>query len=406
MSSALAETVELGQLAPAGSRHMGRRSSIELTEERVISASADGEVIAFDNETLEREWSVAGEEAVVSIAEFGDLVVAGSRGRTGIVRAVDARDGDVAWEYETASDLGDPQKESRFFLPFVVDIVPTANRVYVAARRYERDGDDRRFRSVVYAFDPTGRIDWTYETDASPISVDATGEEVAVAYNRCPGSHQHGFVMLGAATGLDQYMWDPGTSGDRRVGDVAMIDESVVLASHGDYRGYRLGADGREQWQVDLARPVEIDGETVYAYPNHVQATRDGAVFVTGNTYPETGRQTTARHPAEHTAVGVSLTGERRWSRSVGGFSNELAGGAGQVAVPSAQNFRSRDPATHGLRILGMEDGETESIELAGIATAASLQADRYAVVEEPVRYHDEGETRGKYRLHVGARSA
>lgn len=402
MSSALAQTVELGRVDPAGSRHLGRRSSVELTAERVIVGMADGGLVAFDTETLAPEWSVEGEEAVVSIAMRGDLVVAGHRGRRGRVRAVDARDGAVAWEFETACDIGEPQKESRFFLPFVVEIVPSGEHVYVAARRYERDGDDQVFRSVVYAFDASGRVDWRYETDASPISLAASPERVAVAYNRCSGAHQHGLVMLDAVTGREQYLWDVGTSGDRRVGDVALAGEGVVLASHGDFRGYQLDADGREEWQVDLARPIEIEGETVYAYPNHVHANQDGAVFVTGNTYPETGRQTTARHPVEHTAIGVSMAGEQKWSTAVGGFSNELAGGSGKVGVPSAQNFRSRDPATHGLRVLSITGGEMDSMELAGIGTAASLQGDRYAVVEEPVRYHDEGDTRGTYRLHVG----
>lgn len=403
MSSALAQTLELGQLDPAGSRHMGRRSSVELGDEQVIVGRADGGVVAFETATLAPAWSVDGTEAVVSIARVGDLIVAGSRGRRGLVRAVAVEDGTVAWDYETAGDIGEPQKPSRFFLPFVVDIVSTAERVYVAARRYERDGENRQFRSIVYAFDPTGRIEWTYETDASPISLAATAERVAVAYNRCPGTHQHGLVVLDAATGRERYMWDPGTNGDRRVGDVAMAGERVVLASHGDYRGYCLGADGRDEWRVDLARPVEIDDDTVYAYPNHVAADRDGIVFVTGNTYPEAGRETTARHPAEHTAIGLSMAGERRWSRSLGGFSNELAVDSGRVLVPSAQHFRSRDPATHGLRVLSVEEGALASIELAGIGTAASLRAGTYAGIEEPVRYHDEGVARGEYRLHVGS---
>jgi len=138
----------------------------------------------------------------------------------------------------------------------------------------------------------------------------------------------------------------------------------------------------------------------VYAYPNHVHATASGAVFVTGNTYPEDGRETDVRHPMEHTAHGVSLDGERRWSAAVGGFASGLGTDGSLLAVPGAQHFRDRDADAHALRAFDVEDGHLDTFETAGIVTAAAVDGDTTVAVEEPVVYHDEGRKRGAYRLH------
>jgi len=223
---------------------------------------------------------------------------------------------------------------------------------------------------------------------------------LAVAYNRCPGDHQHGLVVLDTADGSRRWTWDPGTDGQRRVGDVALLDDGAVCTSHGDYCGYRLDGDGAPEWRVPLATPRAVEGERVYAYPNHVHATDSGAVFVTGNTYPEDGRETSARHPEEHTAVGVSLAGKRRWRATVGGFASGLGTDGDLLAVPAAQHFRDRDAATHGLRLFDVADGHTDTVDADGIVTAAAADDGTVVAVEEPVVYHDDGRERGAYRLH------
>jgi hypothetical protein len=247
-----------------------------------------------------------------------------------------------------------------------------------------------------------GDVAWTCGTDASPIGLDADGRRVAVAYNRCPGAHQHGLVVLDAETGGTLYDWDPGTEGQRRVGDVSLVEGGAVVASHGDYRGYCLRDGGAERWRVDLATPTDVDGETLYAYPNHVHATREGAVFVTGNTYPTEGRKTAALHPREHTAFGYTPDGERGWSAPVGGFAGGLGVEESRVAVPGAQHFRTRDADVHGLHLFDMETGPETCLETAGVVTAVALDGAGFAAVEEPVVYHDEGTERGEYRLLLG----
>lgn len=404
-------TVPLGDIEPARSRHAGRRSAVALTEDLLVAGTAVGDVRAYDRTTLDERWFAEGtndETSVVAAVGFAGGVAVGERGPDGGVRLYDAATGSVRWRYDTADDVGAPQKRSRFFLPFVADLAVCGERLYVAARRYERDGDDRSFRSVVYAFEETGDIAWTYETDASPISLDADDGpdrrdgRVAVAYNRCPGDHQHGVVVLDAETGAVQWQWDPGTAGQRRVGDVSLLETGVAVASHGDYRGYRLGAGGAERWAVDLATPTKIDDETLYAYPNHVHATPEGCVFVTGNTYPEEGRETASLHPDEHTAFGYSPEGERVWSASVGGFAGEIAASGDLIAVPCAQQFRTRDPATHALRVFDVRKGRCAERDAEGIVTAAAVDERAFVAVEEPVVYHDEGQRRGAYRLHAG----
>ena len=396
-------STSLGEVEPARSRHAGRRSAVAVTASAVVVGTADGTVRAFDRETLAERWqSEAGDSAVVAAVPFADGVAVGERGPDGEIRLHDAVTGAVRWRYRTADDVGGPTKLARFQLPFVASLTAANGRLYAAARRYERVDGERRFQSRVYAFGPDGTTAWRYGADASPISVAADANRVAVAYNRCPGDHQHGLVVLDAATGDPWWTWDPGTDGGRRVGDVSLCDEGLVLASHGDYRGYRLGPNGREQWRVDLATPVDRDGERLYAYPNHVCSSPEGVVFVTGNTYAVGSRETDGLHPDEHTAFGYTLDGERRWTAPVGGFAGGVGTDGDRVAVPGAQHFRERDPAAHGLRTFEIDSGEGTTLDAEGVVTAAALDGDTAVAVEEPVAYHDGDGTLGAYRLHVG----
>ena len=401
-------TAPLGEIPPARSRQQGRRSAVTLADEVAVVGTVDGDLLGFDVDSAGppvHRWhnGTDGDPSVVATLPFDGGVVVGERSARGAVR-VHGADGSIRWQYDTRTDVGPPQEETRFLLPFVAGLASDGDRLYAAARRYERrpdgDGSDRQFESVVYAFDGDGTVDWRYRTDASPISLSVRDGRLAVAYNRCPGDHQHGLVVLDTEGGTPRWMWDPGTEGQRRVGDVALLDEGAVCTSHGDYCGYRLGADGGQRWRHPLATPREVDGETVYAYPNHVHATPTGAVFVTGNTYPEEGRETAARHPNEHTAVGVSLDGPKRWSAPVGGFASGLGADGDRLAVPGAQHFRDRDADRHGLRIFDVESGHVATLDTDGIVTAAAVDGDTVVAVEEPVVYHDEGRERGAYRLH------
>ncbi|MFB6270977.1 MAG: PQQ-binding-like beta-propeller repeat protein, partial [Halobacterium sp.] len=379
-SQRTSSAVDLGDVQPNGSRQLGRRSSVCVAGDRAVVGLADGTVAAFDDD-LEAVWRNEGDDrgSVVALAQFADGVLAGERGADGEVRFHDAETGDVRWRYRTADDVGDPQQETRFYLPFVADVEidETGERAFVAARRYERGDDgDREFRCTVYAFAADGSVAWQFDGDASPISLATDGDRVAVAFNRCPGDQDAGLVVLDAESGEERRRWNPPGGGDRRVGDVALTPDGVVATSHADYRGYWLDDDS-VRWAVDLGRPVERGSETVYAYPNHVHATSEGAVFVTGNTYPEDGRETDARHPNEHTAVGVTPDGEVAFTGDVGGFAHEIAVDGDRVALPVAQHFRERDPARHGVRVYEVSDGLADSWSTAGVATAAAIDGDR-----------------------------
>lgn len=397
--------VGLGDVPPARSRHAGRRSAVALVDELVVTGTATGDVVAHDRTTLDEHWRTETETemtSVVSVEPFGNGVVIGDRGPEGTIRFYDQDTGELHWQYATSTDIGTPQKASRFFLPFIADIETEGDRLYVASRRYERDGERRLFTSVVYAFDEAGNVVWTHKTDASPISLDANGDRVGIAYNRCSGTHQQGLVVIDAETGTERYTWDPGTDGQRRVGDLSFMENGIIVASHGDYRGYCLSDSGTERWSVDLATPTTIDGETLYAYPNHVHATTDGVVFVTGNTYAIEGRETASLHPREHTAFGYTAEGESAWSASIGGFASEIGTERDRVAVPGAQHFRTRDANVHGLRLFDAVTGPETSFETDGVVTAVALDTDAFAAVEEPVIYHDEGRNHGTYRLLFG----
>lgn len=414
MTDQLTRGVSLGEIDPAGSRQRGRRSSVTLVGGTSVAGTHDGRLIAYEGEARKPVWEGEADESVVTLAggDRAGLVVAGTRGSDGWVRALDAETGEERWSYRAADDVGEAQKETRFFLPFVVDAqiaaVDGEARVFVAARRYERrqpeDGTDgeaeRHFESVVYAFEPDGTVAWRYEADASAISLDSDGERVAVGYNRCPGGHQCGLVVLDAIDGALRATWDPGTDGQRRVGDVSLVDDGVAVASHADYRGYLLDRDGAVRWRVGLGTTTSVDGERLYCYPNHVHATDEGVLFVTGNTYPEDGREADGRHPSEHTVTSFGLDGARHWSSFVGGWVTGTGTDGSRVATPIAQHFRDRDPAVHGLRVFDVSDGEVARVGTEGIVTAGAIGQGRAVGVEEPVVYHDEGSEHGAYRLH------
>lgn len=473
-------TQSLGDVTPAGSRHLGRRSAVAVVacddpdgDPLVVTGRADGSLVAVDvagtgddhvaesggdATALHRRWTHdGGDGAVVALVPFAGGVLAGERGPDGEIRLHHRDDGSVRWRYRGADDVGAPAKDTRFWLPFVADLATAGDRAYAAIRRYERGPDgDRQFESVVVALDADGAVRWRYRADASPIAVAADGidsdidgddpddvgddaagfdgvaedspeDRIAVAYNRCPGGHRDGLVVLDAADGSVRRRWDPPGDGQRRVGDVALVPDGVVCASHADYRGYRLArtesvADGGAgivggdvedtpaadvdfavRWRVDLGRPVERDGETVYAYPNHVLAGDDRAAFVTGNTYPEDGRETAARHPREHTVVTVS-DADVDWTAPVGGFAHGVAGADGTLVVPAAQHFRDRD-GEHGLHRFDVAAGRVGTDPVAGAVTAAAVgpghEGRVVAAVEEPVSYHDADRDLGDYRLHV-----
>ncbi|MFO7926169.1 PQQ-binding-like beta-propeller repeat protein [Natronomonas sp.] len=391
-----ARRIDLGDLDPCGSRQAGRRSGIALTDDGPVVGLADGSVRSFDDAGTER-WRTAGDGSAITLCPFADGVLVGERSARGAVRFLES--GEERWRIEAAADLGDPTRETRFFLPMIVDAVVSEGTAYVAARRYERR-DGRHFESAVYALGPDGHIRWRYDADASPVSLAPIDDGLAVAYNRCPGIHDDGLVVLDV-DGRERWTWDPDRTSTRRVGDVAAFDDGLAVASHADYRGYRL-TDGEVAWRVDLGRP-QSDGDEVYTYPNHVDAGEAGVVFLTGNSFPKEGRETDGRHPNEQSAFGYTAEGERRWRAPVGGFPHEIATDADRVLAPVAQHFRDRDPEVHGVRLFDATDGLVATCDTEGVCTAAALDGDRVAVVEEPVRYHDgDGKTLGSYALAVG----
>jgi outer membrane protein assembly factor BamB len=422
--SRAARRIPLGEVDPCGSRQAGRRSGATLTDQGPVVGLADGSVRAFDGgEALAASssrsadarddgavrWSVEGRGSAIELVPLGQGVLVGERSARGAIRFL--REGEERWRHEAADVVGGPAKQTRFFLPMVVDAAAggeandgeSAGRTdgetaFVAARRYERRDGERQFESSIYALAPDGDVQWRYEADASPIAVEAFADGVAVAYNRCPGDHDDGLVVLDG-DGEVRWTWDPDRTAQRRVGDVSAASGGLAVASHADYRGYRL-TGGEVDWSVDLGAPLE-DGDRVYAYPNHVHATDAGAVFLTGNSFPEEGRETDERHPREQSAFGYSPDGDERWRAPVGGFCHEVATDGGRVLAPVAQHFRERDPAVHGWRLLDVADGPVVSADCEGVVTAAALAGDRRALVEEPVRYHDDGEVRGGYALHL-----
>lgn len=396
-------TATLGNVESARTRTLARRSSVLVADGTVVVGTADGTVTGFDPETLAERWSTVGGGNIVSLTEFPGGIAVGERDRDGTIRAIDATTGECRWTYAASDDVGSPQKESPNFYPYATDACADDERLYVAVRRMALRNGERRFSSIVYAFDTAGDIRWRYVTDASATSVEVRGGRLAVAYNRCPGEHDRGVVVLDATNGAERTGWDPGgADGDRRVGDAALLPNGIAVTSYGDRRGYVLDDHGSVRWRVDLGTAVRTDGTVVYAYPSHVHATEEAIAFVTGSTYPRDGREPQRRHPNEHRIRCYSRKGERRWDVDARGLTRELAGEDDRLLVPSAQNRWTRDPDVHGVQLFELGDGELRQVATDGIVTAAALSDELFAVVEEPIEYHDDEVTYGRYSLHVG----
>ncbi|MGZ0747591.1 outer membrane protein assembly factor BamB family protein [Haloparvum sp. AD34] len=421
-------TVELPDLNPRGTRQQWTRSALASVDYNgsdpgsdtqvpaVVCGTGHGVVRAFDEDGTEL-WHVDLGGMVVqfeaAVVDDEPVVLVGSRGETAVLALLDAIEGTQRWTHDVEADLGSATKETLFYYPMTVDLASDDHlkedgRFYAAARRYERQDGDRLFESRIYAFDPDGEVVWTYDADGSPISIDQRDDRLAVAYNRCHGEHQCGLVVLDPDTGEATLTWDPGTEGGRRVGDVALDDDGVVVASHGDYRGYALDRRGRERWRVDLGTPVDRGEDTVYTYPNRVEVVDGQPLFVTGNTFPEgDSRDTDARHPREHTLVAVEGDEDAGaasvdWTTTVDGWLGgvDVADDASALRLAVGQHFRDRDPASHGLLTVDAGAGTATKATVAGVATAVADAGDRIAILEEPIAYHTEDESRGAHRLH------
>jgi len=402
----------LGEIETARSRHMWTRSAVHVAGDRLLTGQWDGTVTAFDADSLSPQWSIEHPDHAVGIEtlDTGSTVIVAGRGDTGTIAAYDVDTGSQQWRYDGVDDVGEAVQDTVFYLPYVVAIETGEtndgdDRLYAAIRRYERDGESRRWYSTVVAIEADGTVSWRYETDASPIALDldSAGEQLAVGYNRCLGDHDNGLVVLDAATGDPEWTWDPGTKGDRRVGDVSFDGDRLAVTSHGDKRGYLLGDRGAEEWRVDLAVETDIGDERLYAYPNHVHAADGRVAFVTGNTYAVESRETESRHPNEHRVAAFDRDGALVWDDDVRGFVHGLDATDGTIVAPCAQNFRVRDPDTHAVRWFDLETGTGGVEYVDGIVTAAAVDGETIAAIEEPVEYHDAGETRGEYAVCVGS---
>ena len=390
----------LGEIEPAGSRQNWRRSAVAVADDRVVAGSADGTISAFHADGTP-QWSVSDgpDTPIVSLSVTDELVIAGHRGPEGRVRVLSAETGTVQWEYVTAEDVGSPTDETLFAQPYVVDSARTDDLLVVASRRFDRDGSDRQWSSVVYGFELDGSLRWAFDAERSVTGFDIGSGVVAIGYNRCPADDD-GLVVLEKATGEQRFSWTPEMDGDRAVGDVAVTDAGIAVASHADKYGYLLDWDGNESWSVNLGGEHSVEGETIYSYPNHVAVSDGTAIFVTGNTFAAETRDPAHEHPAEHTTVSVELeSGEFQWKYHHGGFARKIATGGSLVAVPSAQQFRIRTADTHQIHLLDITTGASGSVSVAGIPAALDFDGRALAAIEEPIEYHDEGIEHGTYQL-------
>lgn len=365
-----------------------RRRSLDETDRRsaprlavagalVVVARRDGTVTAFEDDTLEPRWTISTPGRIREIDVLEDVaVVATDREGTATIAAYALADGRRRWRYDVPDSAEDGSGAPRV----VALESDTRDRSYAAVRRV---GDGGRSGTVL-AFDRDGRVRWRYGTDASPVALDAAerGDRLAVGYDRCPGAHDNGLVVLGTDAGELAWTWDPGTAGDRRVSDVSFDGDAVAVASCGDGRGYLLEDGGAERWRVVLG--------TETAVPTRAYAHDGRAAFVT---------ETAARREPDHRITTFHGEASPLWTAPGRGSVDGLATD-GDVLVVLCSGVSNVE--TRSVRRFGLETGSVEAVGLEGDVTAAAIGRGTIAMIERSRSFRDRETTRTEDTLFVG----
>ena len=255
----------------------------------VYAGGINGDVVAVDAESGEREWTVGlGAElrATPTVADGVVYVPAGD----GVLYAFDATDGSDVWQFETGGELTGPaavrrDEDGEVDLVFVGSW--DTNVYAVEAETGDEHWVFEAFENgieagVAYAAldDGTEVVYAASDEGARLVAIDATaGEELWVftgdEFSTAPvvadelvyvcGRRTHQLFTLDAATGEERWSFQTGSVS---VAAPAVADDVVYLPSR-DQRVYAIESDVGARWEVDMGTMVNespaVDSDTVYA---------------------------------------------------------------------------------------------------------------------------------------------
>lgn len=381
------------------SRRQHSHSAVVLSGETVITGTPDG---AIQMETVDgtTRWSTEQTTSgVSSLAVSPNWVVAGHRGPEGRVSVRSRDSGRIHWEYITAEDVGSPKSTAAHAQPTVTETVITADLIFLAARRIERERT--QCSSVVYAFSHDGCLQWARDTEWPVTGITHGDGQLGVSYHNWPADSDS-VLLLEAATGTVQARWSPtpegntvseNTAGDgvgtltTGVGDITAGDGAIAVASHTDQYGYLLARTGTERWGVNLGGEYTVSSETVYTNPEYVTITDELVIFVTGRTQRQS--PTTVRHPAAHTVIAVNRTdGTFAWKHQLDGPPLDIAHHGSRLAIATATHHSNGGSVT----VLSTDGELLVENHFDGLPAAVDCTAESVTTVEENLSNQADGD--------------
>jgi len=418
-------------------------------------SSYDQSFYRIDGQTGAQQWRFRianGKGSSIAICPDARVIIGGERSADGNLYALDADSGQLLWKAATAAIIGgihDSLPGEGLFAdnikPTVRDISVTPQRTVLArASRIRRIAGDtgnvqRERRAVLICHDiDSGRKLWQYppatiitNVQTSQMHTSADGRYFSIARFDPDGA--------GAAT-----ITIHSTSDGRILWQDEIFPDSVHFKTVCAYAGISLSADGA--WAavplqdgriflydneksvatgqpvrkniIDACRPIDAGAVPIMTHMRPVLFTASHQmIVVSGNTFATAaayGAIPPLDHPDANSVFAYDLGGELLWRFTLEGncsyVSYSRRGDRELLAVTTAHNIRSRDPAAHGVHLFDLSPGLTGSERLLsvyktnGICVNARIttNAERLWIIEVPIDMDPSRriDIHGQHRLH------
>ncbi|HIU63571.1 MAG TPA: PQQ-binding-like beta-propeller repeat protein [Candidatus Avacidaminococcus intestinavium] len=381
-----------------------------------------GEVFSFDSNGKQL-WKRAlglGKFVSMELSQDGKIVYVGEQSPTGQIFALDTKNGNVVWSYETSSVIGvDVAKRS---LPSVVHIsVDNEDNIYINAYRFVmfKDGG-KGYNARSLAFNKAGNLLWVYPKDEVMDTwinwLDGNGAHDTVvlsssAYEmRDDMKYKDTLYFINKKTGekRNSLFIEPMQPFDKTVmrgSPNFSKDGEVLAASCSDGRSYLFDYQGNILWQRTLSEPQLIDGAWLNASGRDGYVIGDKVFFTTINTFNRENWQlpTPVNHPASNSLFAFDKDGKFLYRYKAQGTIEKIDFAGELIACAIGRNVRNHNYGAHGAVVLSARDGgvlaefETEGpLQSVGISSDGKSLAGLEAPALTP-----EGKIIGAYQLHI-----